>query len=113
MGQGLGALRNVQIIDLSIPISCTTAEPEPPQIDYTLRTNDIVLLMTGADKHVYKEDYFTAHPGMGREATLWLLDQGVKVIGIDGWGFDRHAHAMLSDYLRTGDNAAIFPAHMV
>src|SRR5438105_14018614 len=34
MGRGLGALRNVQIIDLSISISQHTAEPEPPCIDY-------------------------------------------------------------------------------
>src|SRR3989344_607261 len=34
MAQGLGTLRSVQIIDLSIPISPSTAEPDPPCIDY-------------------------------------------------------------------------------
>jgi kynurenine formamidase len=82
------------------------------RIGYSLKRCDIVLLMTGADKHLDQEDYFAAHAGMGREATLWLLDQGVKIIGTDGWGFDRPAGAMLRDYLRTGDNAQILPAHM-
>ncbi len=227
MGRGLGTLQNVRIIDLSIPISPSTAEPEPPAIEYvdhrhaarelaavatrllsqspsssyesptitesafpdglglanenlrldthagthmdapwhfgplcenkpaktidqiplewcfgpgvvldlrhkragelitpadlqealertghSLLPQEIVLLMTGADKHVQQGDYFSAHAGMGREATLWLLDQGVRVIGIDGWGFDRPAGAMLHDYLQ-GDHAALLPAHMV
>jgi kynurenine formamidase len=83
------------------------------RIGYSLQPRDIVLLMTGADKHLHDRDYFSAHAGMGREATLWLLDRGVRVIGIDGWGFDRPAGVMLQDYLRTGDHAAILPAHMV
>ena len=41
------------------------------------------------------------------------LDTPDQVIGIDGWGFDRPAGAMLQDYLRTGDCAALLPAHMV
>lgn len=81
-------------------------------IHYVLRPGDLVLLMTGADKHFHQSDYFSAHPGMGREATLWLLDRGIKVIGIDGWGFDRPAGAMLEDYLKTHDVNALLPAHM-
>lgn len=82
------------------------------RIPHRLAPGDIVLLMTGADKHFDKPDYFSAHPGMSREATLWLLNQGVRVIGIDAWGFDRPAGSMLQDYLSSGDNTAIFPAHM-
>jgi len=83
------------------------------QIHYTLQPRDIVLLMTGADKHYESADYFSAHAGMGREGTLWLLDQGIRLIGIDGWGFDRPALKMLSDYWKSGDTAAILPAHML
>ena len=82
------------------------------RIHYPLRSGDIVLLMTGADKHYCQNDYFSAHPGMGRDATLWLLDQGIKMIGIDAWGFDRPAGAMLKDYLQSHDSASILPAHM-
>jgi len=80
------------------------------RIDYTLEPGDIVLLMTGADKHIHQPDYFSAHAGMGKESTAWLLDQGIRVIGIDSWGFDRPAGAMLSDYLQTKHTDAIFPA---
>jgi kynurenine formamidase len=82
------------------------------RIGYAMEPGDIVLVMTGADKHFSQTDYFFAHPGMGREATLWLLDQGIKVIGIDAWGFDRPAGAMLKDYVQSRDKAAILPAHL-
>jgi kynurenine formamidase len=83
------------------------------RIDYTLQAGDIVLLMTGADKHFDQKDYFDAHPGMGRDATLWLWNQGIKVIGIDSWGFDRPAGVMLKEYLLGHDTASLLPAHMV
>src|SRR5262245_60879755 len=34
MGRGLGALHRARLIDLSVPISPATAEPDPPRIDY-------------------------------------------------------------------------------
>jgi kynurenine formamidase len=83
------------------------------RIGYTLAPRDIVLIMTGADKHFHQADYFSAHAGMGREATEWLLDKGVKVMGIDGWGFDRPAGVMLQEYWQTKDRAALLPAHML
>lgn len=83
------------------------------RINYSLRPCDIVLIMTGADKYFYDAGYFYAHPGMSAEATVYLIEKGIKIIGIDGWGFDRPAMAMLSEYLSTGNNRAIFPAHMV
>jgi kynurenine formamidase len=82
------------------------------RISYSLQPGNIVLLMTGADKHFGQADYFSAHPGMGREATLWLVDQGIRVIGTDGWGFDRPANAMIQEYIRTKDSASLLPAHM-
>ena len=82
------------------------------RIPYQIRPGDIPLVMTGADQHITRKDYFSAYPGMGRDATLWLIDQGVKVIGIDAWGFDVPASAMLRNYLRTGDYAHVLPAHM-
>jgi len=84
------------------------------RIHYALKPRDIVLVMTGADKHYTQPDYFSAHAGMGKEATLWLLDQGIKVIGIDSWGFDRPAIAMLQDYVDAKEKGEpLFPAHMV
>lgn len=80
------------------------------KIDYTLRPLDIVLLQTGADKRMGTPAYF-AQPGLGREGTLWLCEQGVKVIGIDAYTLDRPFANMKADYDRTGDGRYIWPAH--
>ena len=80
------------------------------RIDYQLQQRDIVLLQTGADKRLGSADYF-AQPGLGREGTLWLVEQGVKVIGIDAYTLDRPFAAMVADYRRTGDGRHIWPAH--
>jgi kynurenine formamidase len=79
-------------------------------IDYRLRPRDIVLLHTGADKRLASPDYF-AQPGLGREGVLWLVEQGVKVIGIDAYTLDRPFANMVADYRRTGDGRFIWPAH--
>lgn len=80
------------------------------RIEYRLRPLDIVLLQTGADKRLGSPAYF-AQPGLGREGTLWLVEQGVKVIGIDAYTLDRPFADMRADYQRTGDGRYIWPAH--
>jgi kynurenine formamidase len=80
------------------------------RIDYRLGPRDIVLLHTGADKRLGSPDYF-AQPGLGREGVLWLVEQGVKVIGIDAYTLDRPFANMVADYRRTGDGRFIWQAH--
>ncbi len=80
------------------------------RIDYALRPLDIVLLHSGADQRITSCDYF-AQPGLGREGVLWLVEQGVKVIGIDAYTLDRPFASMVADFKRTGDGRFIWPAH--
>ena len=80
------------------------------QISYRLQPFDIVLLHTGCDKRMGSTQYF-AQPGLGREGVLWLVEQGVRVIGIDAYTLDRPFAAMVADYHRTGDGRFIWPAH--
>ena len=53
----------------------------------------------------------SANPGLGREGVLWLVEQGVKVIGIDAYTLDRPFADMVADFRRTGDGRYIWPAH--
>jgi kynurenine formamidase len=80
------------------------------RIGHELRPLDIVLLQTGADSRLDSRDYF-AQPGLGRAGVLWLVERGVKVIGIDAYTLDRPFAAMMADYYRTGDGRFIWPAH--
>jgi kynurenine formamidase len=81
-------------------------------ISYTLKSHDIVLLYTGADRHWGKPDYFTNFRGVSREATEWLVLQGIRVIGIDSFGFDPPFHRMLSDYRKQQCPDVLWPAHI-
>ena len=78
---------------------------------YRIKPYDIVLVMTGADKFAKDKRYLTDYPGMSREATLYLIEQGVKIIGVDSVGFDRAWGTMFDEYIRTRDNSLLWPAH--
>ncbi len=64
------------------------------KINYEIKPLDIVLIMTGAGSYNDEERYLRDHCGMTREATEWMLDQGVKVTGIDAVTFDPPVWAM-------------------
>ncbi|NLX63869.1 MAG: cyclase family protein [Clostridiaceae bacterium] len=91
-------------------ITVDELKAELNRIDYKIKPFDIVLIMTGCDKRINSPDYFK-QPGMGREGVLWLVDQGVKVMGIDAWGFDTSFDAMRREYERTGDGSKLWQAH--
>jgi kynurenine formamidase len=82
-------------------------------IDYSIKPLDIVLIQTGADKYWGKAEYFEAGCGMTRESTLWLMEQGVRVMGIDAWGWDRPFWAIREEFSRTGDRNLLWGAHYV
>jgi kynurenine formamidase len=64
------------------------------KINYMVKPLDIILINTGAGKIQQSEAYLTDHVGMTAEATHWMLDQGVKVMGIDAITFDPPVWAM-------------------
>ena len=55
---------------------------------YRIKALDIVLLRTDAAKKRFEKTYLTDHPGMTKESVHYILDRGVKVMGIDAIGFD-------------------------
>ena len=81
------------------------------KINYQIKPFDIILLRTDSDRYWGTPNYFTKYPGMSRESTKYLVDQGVKIIGIDSYGFDRPMASMVQDYYRTKDNRFLWPAH--
>jgi kynurenine formamidase len=80
-------------------------------IDYQIKPWDIVLIQTGADKHWGKPEYFEAGCGMTMKSTLWLIDQGVRVMGIDAWGWDRPFWALKEEFRQTGNSDILWEGH--
>jgi kynurenine formamidase len=81
------------------------------KIGYSIKPWDIVLIQTGADKLWGSPEYFNAGCGMTRESTLWLIEQGVRVMGTDAWGWDRPFWAIREDFSKTGDKSIIWAGH--
>ncbi len=83
------------------------------KIDYTLKAGDIVLIYTGADLLLGTPDYVHKYVGMLPEALEYILDQGVKMLGIDTMGLDRPCFEMFKEFLETKDKAKIWPCHFL
>src|SRR2546423_9433210 len=65
------------------PVTSDEVEAELGRIGYELKPLDIVLVRTGRDAHYEEPDYMIRGPGVTAEATHWLYDRGVRVMGID------------------------------
>ena len=81
------------------------------KINYRIKPLDIVLLRTAADRLFGSRDYLSDYPGVSPQAIAYILDAGVKIIGIDTLGFDRPYKFMMGDFLRTHDAEYLWPAH--
>lgn len=92
-------------------ITAKDLDEETNRIGYKIKAGDIVLINTGAYKKWGTPRYFFDAPGLGKEGTKHLIDQGVKVIGTDAFSLDRPFTYMVNDYYRTKDSGYLWPAH--
>ena len=94
-----------------------TVEEIQAQLDamgYQLKPLDIVLMHTGRDQFYNQPDYLFRGPGVTPEATRWLYEQGVRVMGIDAWGWDQPLNIQAQKALEAGGKPGIFwAAHQV
>jgi kynurenine formamidase len=84
---------------------------ELERIQYVLQPLDIVLINTAAAAAYGKPYFLDRGCGMGREATLYLLDQGVRVTGTDGWSWDAPFATTRRRFAETGDASIIWEGH--
>ena len=91
-------------------ISAQDLEEALGLIGYVLKPFDIVMIMNGRDRDLGSTEYFE-QPGMTRESALWLVEQGIKVIGVDMYGFDRKFEDMAGEFRESGDGRVIWEAH--
>jgi kynurenine formamidase len=50
-------------------------------------------------------------PGVSAEATHWLYDRGVRVMGVDAWGWDRPLHLQAEEAKAAGRAGIFWAAH--
>lgn len=78
---------------------------------HELAERDIVLVRTGRDEFYGAEDYMQRGPGVSAEATRWLYERGVRVMGIDAWGWDRPLHLQAEEALAARRPGIFWAAH--
>jgi kynurenine formamidase len=84
---------------------------ELDRIGHDLRPLEIVVVNTRAGTRYGADDYVSAGCGVGREATLFLLRQGVRLTGTDAWSWDAPFVHTAKVYERDGDPAVIWEGH--
>lgn len=79
----------------------------------TIVPGTVALIHTGRDKFQGQRDYWKRGTGMGGPATEWLIDQGVKVMGIDQWGWDVPFRHQIETSRKTDDRQIFWAGHLV
>lgn len=83
---------------------------ELDRIGYEPKENDIALIRTDTSKHFGEPGYDLLHPGLRRSATKYLVEHGVRLIGIDAWGIDR-AFDVMAEEAKAGDKPQLWESH--
>ncbi|MVN88237.1 cyclase family protein [Deinococcus sp. HMF7620] len=109
---GDGVLLDMTAKDRVAGISREDVEAELRRIRYELKPFDIVLIRTDASKFFNTAGYDRQHPGLQRSATAYLVERGVRTIGIDAWGLDRAFDVMAGDVLRGAENVEFWETHL-
>ena len=86
-------------------------EAELARIGRTVQPLDIVVVNTKAGERYGRDDYVASGCGMGREATLYLLERGVRLTGIDGWSWDAPFIHTARRFAETKDAGLIWEGH--
>jgi kynurenine formamidase len=92
-------------------ISDTEVAAELARIGHDLLAGDIVLVNTAAGARYGQPDYVATGCGMGRAATLYLTQRGVKLCGTDAWSWDPPLMTQAARARQTGDWSIFWEGH--
>jgi kynurenine formamidase len=109
---GDGVILDVSHLEPEAPILPEHVDEALKKIDYEVKENDIVLFRTDGYKLWGKQAYLTHFPGMTKAAAEHLLDQGVRVMGVDAYNFDMPFATQKRLYEEHGDASYLEPCHM-
>jgi len=91
--------------------SAKDVEIELERIGHTLSPLEIVIVNTSAGAKFGRPEYVNSGCGMGYEATMYLLERGVRLTGTDGWSWDAPFVYTAKKYGDTKDPSIIWEGH--
>ncbi|HZB05193.1 MAG TPA: cyclase family protein [Thermoleophilaceae bacterium] len=108
---GPGLVLDMTAKDEGETVDVADVEGELGRIGHELNAGDIVLVRTGRDVYAEEAHYIALGPGVTAEATRWLFDRGVRVMGIDAWGWDGPLHLQAQAALERDEPGIFWAAH--
>lgn len=93
------------------PMTADDAQAALAAAGHELRAGDIVLVRTGRDAFYAELDYMARGPGVTAETTRRLCEQGVRVMGIDAWGWDAPLHLQAAEAIERDEPGIFWAAH--
>lgn len=95
------------------PITIADIELDLAKNQLSLAPGNIVLIKTGRDKLMGTKEFPDKGTGMSAEATEWLINKGIKVMGIDQWGWDLPLKYQIAQAKKNNDDSVFWAAHLV
>ena len=92
-------------------VTAPDVEAELARIEHVLSPLEIVVVNTHAGSRYGHPDFVSSGCGMGYEATMYLLERGVRLTGTDAWSWDSPFVYTAEKYKETGDASLIWEGH--
>lgn len=92
-------------------VTAAEVEAELARVGVEVQPLDIVLVNTAAGKALGDPNFVNVGCGMGYEATMYLLEKGVRVTGTDAWSWDAPFSYTAKKVKETGDKSLIWEGH--
>jgi kynurenine formamidase len=108
---GAGVVLDMTAKEDGDAVTVADVEAELERIGHRLAERDIVLVRSGRDAFIDEPGYIALGPGVTPEATRWLYERGVRVMGIDAWGWDAPLHLQAQEALERDEAGVFWAAH--
>jgi kynurenine formamidase len=92
-------------------VTAQDVQAELARVGHTLEPLEIVVVNTRAGSRYGHADSVAAGCGMGYEATMYLLERGVRLTGTDAWSWDAPFVHTAEKYAASGDAGLIWEGH--
>jgi len=110
---GPGVVLDIRHLDGNAAATVDDVTSVLDKTGHRLQAGDIVLMRTGNDEHFGTRGYYSRGPGVSAVATQWLIDKGVRMMGIDARGWDSPLLEQARVAKQTGRRDVFWAAHFV
>ena len=92
-------------------VTAEEVQAELARIGHTLQPLEIVVVNTRAGQQYGQSNYVASGCGMGYEATMYLLERGIRLTGTDAWSWDAPFVYTAQKYSASKNAALIWEGH--